>query len=107
MLISQNKDKIEEGTIVSIRLTSTEEIVTKFIEEDFNTVTIIHPISLGLGPQGKIVAAPFMIGLEKDTKFKINKTAIVGMVKSPESLKADYIRMTTNIHIPTNSNLGV
>lgn len=88
----------KENDVISIKLTSGEELVAKLVSEDTSVVTISKPLSLTATQQG-MGLTPFMFTVDPETKFKINQTSIVCIVKTLEEMASNYIQSTTGLKI--------
>lgn len=84
--------------VVSIKLTSGEEIVARLVEESTNTVTLSKPLSLTATQTG-IGLAPFMFTIDQDSKIKVNNTAIIAITKTQKETASQYLESTTGITI--------
>jgi hypothetical protein len=104
-MIIDKKTQPKENDIISIRLISSEEVVAKFIKQDEHYIHIKNPLTLSVGPDGKVAVSTFMLGVEKDVTIPMARNAVTCFVKSQQNLTADYIRMTSNIQIPTSDTV--
>lgn len=83
------------GDVVSIKLTSGEEIICRLEEDGVDTVTITKPLGVTLGPQG-LGMIPFMFLGNKDT-IKLKQAHILAMMPSKEDAAKQYMEGTTGI----------
>ena len=83
------------GDVVSIKLTSGEEIICRLEEDGADTVTVTKPLGVTLGPQG-LGMIPFMFLGNKDT-FKLKHAHILAMMPSKEDAAKQYMEGTTGI----------
>lgn len=83
------------GDVVSIKLTSGEEIICRLEEDGVDTVTITKPLGVTLGPQG-LGMIPFMFLGNKDT-IKLKQSHILAMMPSKEDAAKQYMEGTTGI----------
>jgi hypothetical protein len=81
---------------VTIKLTSGEELIARFVEEDTNTITIIKPMALMMAQNGPGLG-PFCFTVNPDSKLKLNKHGILFVVKSDPEMGKQYIESTTGI----------
>lgn len=99
-----------QGDIVSIKLISHEEIVTKFVSDDSTHVTISRPLILNLtvaerSDRPALQMFPFfMLGADEDITVSLRKEHIIAMVKSREDVKNGYIQNTTGLMMPGQEN---
>ena len=88
----------KENDVISIKLTSGEELVAKLLAEDANFATISKPLSLTATQQG-MGLTPFMFTVDPEAKFKINQASIVCIVKTLDEMASNYIQSTTGLKI--------
>jgi hypothetical protein len=89
---------LKANDIISIKLTSGEEIITKLIEEKDNKLVVSKPLSLTATQQG-MGLAPFMFTIDPAAKVQINQSAIITVVKTQEEMAANYIQSTSGIAV--------
>lgn len=103
MLTSKNP---AAGDVVSIRLTSTDEIVGRFVEQDATTVVLskviavqIHMVAPG---QAGLAFAPFMSSTDDAGNTSIYRSAMLTPpMKTRSDVAAKYTEATSSIAIPT------
>lgn len=93
---------IKANDVVSLKLTSSEEIVAKFVAENADGYILKNPLSIGVQHTGDVGASFFMLGYDKTKDITIRKPAVVSIIKSSPQLTTDYIKMTSNIQLPTS-----
>ena len=81
---------------ITVRTTAGEEIVTRFVEEDSNSITVTKPMALQATQQG-IGLGPFCFTVSPDNKFKLNKDSILFVHKTDEEMGKQYVQSTTGI----------
>jgi hypothetical protein len=86
------------GETVSLKLTSGEEIVARLEEESQTTYVLHKPMVLVAGQKG-LGLAPFMFSVSADSKFKINASSVVCVLKTQKELAMQYTEQTTGIAI--------
>ena len=89
---------LKANDVISIKLTSGEEIITKLIEEKDNKLVVSKPLSLTATQQG-MGLAPFMFTIDPASKVQINQSAIITVVKTQEEMAANYIQSTSGIAV--------
>jgi hypothetical protein len=89
------KKPIVAGTVVSIKLINGEEIITRYDDEDADTVTINRPLALTMNGQG-LGMIPWLFLGDQDT-FPIKKSHIFVMVISKKEAADQYMEGTTGI----------
>ncbi len=89
---------VAEGEIVSIKLTSGEEILAKLVEDGPVYYKLGKPMVLSMGPQG-IGMMPYLLTANPDKDIKLFK-ATVTVIEATEKQFADaYIQQTTGIKL--------
>jgi hypothetical protein len=99
-----NKTNVME--VVAIKLTSGEEIVGSFLEENSNTIKLRKPLALAMTQQGPALAPFFMTGdINKDSmEIEFNKNTVIAMTKPHKQFKDVYTQSTSGITIAENSS---
>lgn len=83
------------GDIVSIKLSSSEEIIARLEEETADYVKVSRPLAVTLGPQG-LGMIPYMFLYAKDTvTFKQQFIVVMGPAKKDAA--DQYLSGTTGI----------
>jgi hypothetical protein len=83
--------------VVSLKLSSGEEIVGKLIEETSDTVTIAKPLMLAQTQQG-MGLAPYMFTVDPEkAQLKFNERNIITVSKTMETMAKQYIQSTTGL----------
>lgn len=88
----------KQGDAISLKLISGEELIARLEESDGNTVTLVKPMSLIMGPQG-FGLAPYMMSAPADSKITIPTSAIVAQTKTADEIAKQYIKQTTGIQL--------
>lgn len=102
MLIQQ--PEYETDDIVTIKLTSGEEVIGKYIKSDDVSITLDKPLMLAMSQKG-IGMAPVLMTVNPETTLKFNKLAIIVQAHSDEEVAKQYIYQTTGIQPVTNSKI--
>jgi hypothetical protein len=91
------KQNFTASTVVSIRLSSGDEIVASFVEMDALTVTVKNPLIIKTvkGPNGQDIVGiePFMLGIERNTSVPISRNSVAVIIKTHDMLTNDYLNM--------------
>ncbi len=103
MIIEQ---PIKENTTVTIKTTSGDEVVARYVSEDNNTITITKPLALVASQQG-MGLAPFAFTVPLDGKLKIYKSAVVFMAKTEDQMASQYMTSTSGIATPNSSSFKI
>lgn len=89
---------LTEGEVVSIKLTSGEEVIAKFVSESSDGYKVSKPLVLSMNQQG-IGMIPFMFTLSPDKDVMIFKHSI-SVINNCDKMFADqYIQGTTGIKL--------
>ncbi len=97
-MLKENKNLI--GKIVSLKLTTAEEVIGKITSETDETFVVNRPLALGPMPDGRAGAGlfPWLLSGKTDDVV-VNKTTIIGFSHTTEEVAQKYIESTTNIQI--------
>lgn len=93
MLINKG---LSSGDVVTLKLTSGEEIIARYEEETSAGVKILKPMMLAAGPQG-LGMAPYIFTVNPDRAIVINYSAIVVQAPTDKAMADQYIQSTTGI----------
>ncbi len=89
---------VAEGEIVSIKLTSGEEILTKLVEDGPLFYKLGKPMVLSMGPQG-IGMMPYLLTANPDKDIKLFKSTVTVVEATDKSFADAYIQQTTGIKL--------
>jgi hypothetical protein len=84
------------GDVVSIKLSSGEEMMARLESEKSDTVIVSKPMMLVAGQQG-MGLAPFMFTVDPNAKFELKLSTIICIVKTVKEAADMYIQGTTSI----------
>ena len=93
--------KFTIGTVVTLKLNSGEELITKVTSEvdEHGFITIEEPVSIAPGPQGMgLVPSMFTVNIKEKIRLNTNSISLYGV--TDESVKNKYIEATTGIKVP-------
>jgi len=95
MLINKG---VSAGEVVTIKLTTGEEVIAKYVEENEKGFKLSKPMTLSMGPQG-VGMIPFAMTVDMEKDIVLSHKAVV-MVESTEKQFADaYVQNTTGIKL--------
>jgi len=94
MLLS--KPKFEAGDVISLKLTTGEEVIGKFVSEDISELVLSKPVMLAMGQKGPAMA-PIMMTVDPDKDYAINKNVIVLKELTDKNIADQYTFQTTGI----------
>lgn len=97
------KQGFKENDIVSLRLSSGEELIGKFLSEDDKSIKLEKVLMLAMSQKG-IGMAPYMITVNPDSKININKNCIIVIAESDKEIASQYTLQTTGIQPVSSSN---
>lgn len=90
------KSKFSEGDIISLKLTSGEEIIGKYINDDDSTYLLNKPLMLAMSKQGAAMM-PLMMTVNPEKDFRINKAAVLLYGETVKEVANQYVYQTTGI----------
>ena len=90
------------GDVVSIKLSSGEEMIARFEDENEEVVTIAKPYIL-IAAQNGMALAPYMFTVAPDTKIKLKINNVICIVKSAKDAADMYIKQSTGIAIASST----
>lgn len=86
------------GDVISIKLSSGEEMIARFEDENEEVVTIAKPYIL-IAAQNGMALAPYMFTVAPETKIKLKINNVICIVKSAKDAADMYIKQSTGIAI--------
>ncbi len=99
------KPSIAENTVVSFRLVTGETLIAKFVKRTETALHVTRPVVANAtqSEQGfGVFFSPFCVTVDEDNEFKIPVSAILfDPIQPRDELKANYIKITTGLDIPT------
>lgn len=93
MLINKG---VSPGEVVTIKLTSGEEIVAKLILENATILKVTNPVVLAMGAQG-VSMIPYLITVDRDKEVSLNRNSVVVLEITEKTAANQYIKATTGI----------
>lgn len=89
---------VTPGEVVTMRLVSGEEVVSKLVEETEKSYKVSRPMTITLSGQG-IGMMPFVFTTPPDKSLEINKSAITMISPTELNFADQYISGTTGIDL--------
>ena len=89
--------------IVTLKLITGEEIITKLISTEDNFYKVNKPLVLSMTQQGPAMT-PFLLTAELEAEITLPKTSVIAMAKTESSTSNHYIKGTTGIEPATTSD---
>ena len=84
------------GDVVSVRLSSGEEIVGKLLDDNEKTIKLKQPLSAIMSEKG-LAMLPFMLTVNVEADLVVNKNQIMITAKSIKEVADHYLKSTTGI----------
>lgn len=81
---------------VTLKTTGGDEVVARFVEENDKTITVTKPLALMATPQG-IGLGPWTFTVDPQSKIKINKSTLVFVHKTEDSMAKQYVTSTSGL----------
>lgn len=89
---------VTEGEVVTLKLTSGEEIIAKLVEDGPLHYKLSRPMVLTAGQQG-LGMAPYLFTVNPDKEIKISKSTVTVCEATDKSFADSYIQGTTGIKL--------
>ena len=97
--------RFKEGDIVSIKLISGEEIVTKLGKSKDNVYEFVKPVVLSVTPQG-MGLTPFIMTAEANKLIvDVHESKVIAMAESQDAVVQEYTKATTGIITPPKAGV--
>lgn len=87
---------VSVGEVITLKLTSGEEIVAKLAEETPTYYKLTRPQVIGMGPQGPGLM-PYLFTVHPDKEVKLLKTTVTVAEATDETFAKQFIQSTTGI----------
>ena len=87
---------LTSGEVVSLKLSSGEEIVAKLVEDHADSYELAKPLTLSVSQQG-VGMIPFMFTVNPEKTIKINKSCVVAAQVTDRQFANQYTQGTTGI----------
>lgn len=95
MLINKG---VSAGEVVTIKLTSGEELVSRLDEETATHYTLSKPMVITVGQQG-LGLLPYMFTVAKDKSISLSKSNVNVIVSTDKQFADQYLESTTSIRM--------
>lgn len=90
------ESQLTKDEVVSIKLTSGEELVARFETSSDNTYNVKHPMLL-IARQDGLGLAPFMFSVKPDDVFKLSAANVLCVMKTESELAKQYMTQTSGL----------
>ena len=84
------------GEVVTLKLTSGEEIVAKLVDDGPMHYKLAHPQVIGMGPKGPGLM-PYLFTVNPDKEVRLNKGTVVVIAATDKAFADQFIQSTTGI----------
>jgi hypothetical protein len=91
--------------IVTMKLVTGEEVISKFVESNDAGYTINKPLVLSITQNG-VAMTPFLFTAEINGDINIPKNVVVAIASTDKSTSSQYIKGTTGIQPATTTDFG-
>lgn len=89
---------VTPGEVITLKLTSGEEIVAKLIEETSDFYKLGKPMVIGMGPKGPGLM-PYLFTVHPDKEVKLNKGTVTLVEATDKDFANQFIQSTTGIAV--------
>jgi hypothetical protein len=87
---------VSAGEVITLKLTSGEEIVGKLVEETATHYKLSRPMVIGMGERGPGLM-PYLFTVHPDKEIKMSKTTVVVVESTDKQFADQFIQSTTGI----------
>ena len=91
--------------IVTMKLVTGEEVISKFVEANDNGYRINKPLVLSITSQGPAMT-PFLFTAEISGEINLPKHAVIAMASTDKQTAGQYIKGTSGIQPATTTDFG-
>lgn len=88
--------KFSDNDVVSLKLSSGEEIVGRFTKDDLVSITLHKPLMIAMTPKGPAMA-PVMMTVNPDAGLTFSKSLVVAIAETDRDIANQYMFQTTGI----------
>jgi len=89
---------LEKNDVITIKLSTGEEIIAKFVEEKDDTLVVERATTMAANPQGGLGLVPWMMSAMPE-KISLNKSTILAYTLTVKEIADKFIEATTNIQL--------
>ena len=95
MLISKG---VTEGEVITLKLTSGEELVAKLVEDSPTYYKLKNPQVIGMGPKGPGLM-PYLFTVDPDREVKLLKITVTVAEATDEQFAKQFLESTSGIKL--------
>ena len=89
---------VTAGEVITLKLTSGEELVAKLVEETDSYYKLSRPMVIGMGQQGPGLM-PYLFTVHPDKEVKLLKTTVTMAEATDKTFADQFIQSTTGIKL--------
>jgi len=89
---------IAKNDIITIKLTTGEELIAKFIEDSDTELVVERATTMAANPQGGLGLVPWMMSAMPD-KISLNKSTVLAYTQTVKEIADKFVEATTNIQL--------
>jgi hypothetical protein len=89
---------VSEGEVITLKLTSGEEIVAKLVEDGPAYYKLSKPMVIGMGAKGPGLM-PYLFTVHPDKEIKLLKTTVTVAEATDKQFADQFIESTTGIKL--------
>ena len=89
---------VTPGEVITLKLTSGEEIVAKLVEETPTHYKLARPMVIGMGPNGPGLM-PYLFTVHPDKEVKLSKVTVTLAEATDKQFADQFIQSTTGIKL--------
>ncbi len=89
---------VAPGEVITLKLTSGEELVAKLVEETNEYFKLSKPMVIGMGPKGPGLM-PYLFTVYPDKEVKLNKGTVTLTEATDTEFAKQFIQSTTGIAV--------
>jgi hypothetical protein len=87
---------VSEGEVITLKLTSGEEIVAKLVEDGAAYYKLSRPMVIGMGQKGPGLM-PYLFTVHPDKDIKISKATVTVAESTDKQFADQFLQTTTGI----------
>ena len=89
---------VSQGEVITLKLTSGEELVAKLVEETATYYKLSRPMVIGQGPQGPGLM-PYLFTVHPDKEVKLLKATVTVAEATDETFAKQFLESTSGIKL--------
>ena len=89
---------VSVGEVITLKLTSGEEIVAKLVEETATYYKLSRPMVIGMGPSGPGLM-PYLFTVHPDKEVKLSKTTVTLAEATDANFAKQFLESTSGIKL--------